>query len=61
MKLIKEDPHIAIHVDERKIINRADVCLTHRPVHPEGKIGFRHVQWSHFGYQQFHGLVVKAD
>ena len=53
IRLIKDEAHILMYVDERKIIDWTDDGQTHGPVYGKGKIGFRQMQWSHFRYRNF--------
>lgn len=53
LRLIKDEAHIIMYVDGRKIIDWTDDGKTHGPVYGKGKIGFRQMQWSHFRYRNF--------
>ena len=53
MKLIKDENHIEMYVDDRKIIDYADDGKNYGPVYTDGKIGFRQMRWSHFRYRNF--------
>jgi len=47
MTLIKDDAHIVMFVDDRKIIDWTDVGKK-QPVWQGGKMGFRQMLWKHF-------------
>ncbi|UBM58700.1 YesU family protein [Marinilongibacter aquaticus] len=51
--LIKDQGHISMYVDSRKIIDWTDDGKTYGSVLQEGKIGFRQMQWTHFRYRNF--------
>jgi len=53
IRLIKDDSHIVMFVDDRKIIDWTDDGKTHGPVYTTGKIGFRQMKWTHFRYRNF--------
>jgi hypothetical protein len=52
MTLIKDNAHIVMFLDERKIIDWTDDGKN-QPVWQDGKIGFRQMQWTHFRYRNF--------
>ena len=52
MTLIKDNAHIVMFVDDRKIIDWTDDGKN-QPVWQDGKIGFRQMQWTHFRYRNF--------
>ncbi len=61
MKLIKDNDHIVMYVDDRKIIDWTDDGEEYGPVHQEGKIGFRQMQWTHFRYRNFKVWDLKTE
>ena len=50
--LIKDNAHILMFVDDRKIIDWKD-DEKNQPVWQDGKMGFRQMQWTHFRYRNF--------
>ncbi len=59
MRLIKDKGHILMFVDGRKIIDVTDDGSKNGPVYGSGKIGFRQMRWSHFGYRNFRVWELK--
>ena len=53
MTLIKDDDHIIMLVDNRKIIDWIDDGKKYGPVLQDGKMGFRQMQWTHFRYRNY--------
>ena len=53
IRLLKNDSHIVMFVDNRKIIDWTDDGKTHGPVYTTGRIGFRQMKWTHFRYRNF--------
>ena len=53
ISLVKENAHIQLFVDERKVIDWVDDGKTYGPVLSGGKIGFRQMKWTHFRYRNF--------
>jgi acetyl esterase len=53
IRLVKQDGHIRLYVDDRKVIDHRDDGVSHGPVYGPGKIGFRQMQWTHFRYRDF--------
>lgn len=60
IRLIKNDNHIVMHVDDRKIIDWIDNGKEYGPVLSGGKIGFRQMQWTHFRYRNFKVWGIKC-
>ena len=52
MTLVKDDAHIVMLVDGRKIIDWTDEEKK-QPVWQDGKMGFRQMEWTHFRYRNF--------
>jgi hypothetical protein len=52
MTLIKNDAHIVMFVDDRKIIDWPDDGEK-QSVWQDGKMGFRQMKWTHFRYRNF--------
>lgn len=52
MTLVKDNAHIIMFADDRKIIDWFDDGKK-QPVWQDGKIGFRQMQWTHFRYRNF--------
>ena len=57
--MIKDGAHILMFVDDRKIIDWKDDGRTYGPVHEDGKMGFRQMQWTHFRYRDFRVWEIK--
>ena len=53
MTLIKDGGHIIMYVDKRKIIDWTDDGKEYGPVLKDGRMGFRQMKWTHFGYRNF--------
>jgi hypothetical protein len=53
LRLVKEEAHIRMFVDGRKIIDWNDNGKEYGPALNDGKIGFRQMQWTHFRYRNF--------
>lgn len=53
LKLIKNQQHIVMYVDDREIINWMDNGSLYGSVLTDGKIGFRQMKWTHFAYKNF--------
>jgi hypothetical protein len=53
LKLVKDQQHIIMYVDDREIINWTDDGKTYGPILTDGKIGFRQMKWTHFAYKNF--------
>jgi hypothetical protein len=53
MTLIKDGGHIIMYVDKRKIIDWTDGGKEYGPVLQDGKMGFRQMKWTRFGYRNF--------
>jgi len=53
LTLVKAGPHIRMFVDGRIIINWTDDGETFGPAREGGKIGFRQMKWTRFGYRNF--------
>lgn len=53
IRLIKDDGHVVMFVDNRKIIDWKDDGKKHGPAHTNGKIGLRQMKWTHFRYRNF--------
>lgn len=51
-RLIKNNHHISMFIDDRRIIDWTDSGKK-QPVWQDGKIGFRQMQWTHFRYRNF--------
>jgi acetyl esterase len=61
IRLVKQDGHIRMYVDDRKVIDHKDDGVSHGPVYGEGKIGFRQMQWTHFRYRNFRVWELKEQ
>jgi hypothetical protein len=59
LKLIKNQQHIMMYLDDREIINWTDPGTTYGPVLTEGKIGLRQMKWTHFAYRNFNVWSLK--
>ena len=53
IRLIKDEAHIVMFVDESKIIDWIDDGKTHGPFYTSGHIGFRQMKWTYFRYRNF--------
>ncbi len=53
LTLIKDYARIIMYVDERKIIDWTDDGKKFGPALQDGKIGFRQMKWTRFGYRNF--------
>jgi hypothetical protein len=60
IKLIKNNAHIIMYVDGRKIIDWIDQGQG-QAVWKDGKIGFRQMKWTHFRYRNFRVWELKED
>ncbi len=61
MRLIKDQGHILMFVDDRKIIDFTDDGKLNGPVYQDGKIGFRQMRWSDFRYRNFRVWELKKN
>ncbi len=61
LKLVKNNEHILMFIDDRKIIDWHDDGLSYGPTLGGGKIGFRQMQWTHFKYRNFQVWGIKGD
>jgi hypothetical protein len=59
LTLIKEQAHIVMFVDERKIIDWTDDGKKYGPVLQGGKMGFRQMEWTDFKYRNFKVWSIK--
>ena len=59
LKLIKDDGHIMMYVDDRKVIDWQDDGKLYGKVLEGGKIGFRQMKWTHFAYKNFKVSSIK--
>lgn len=57
--LIKEEAHILMFIDGRKIIDWQDDGQKYGPVLRDGKMGFRQMQWTDFQYRNFQVWDIK--
>ncbi len=57
--LIKQDNHIRLGVDEKKIIDWTDDGQRYGPVHGAGKIGLRQMKWMQARYRDFKVWAMK--
>lgn len=53
VKLIKDNGHILMLVDDRKIIDWLDDGIKYNSILEDGKIGFRQMRWTRFQYKNF--------
>jgi hypothetical protein len=53
VKLIKDNGHILMFVDDRKIIDWLDDGIKYNFILEDGKIGFRQMRWTRFQYKNF--------
>lgn len=53
IKLIKNGGQILMYIGDRKIIDWKDDDKKYGDILKDGKIGFRHMQWTHFVYSNF--------
>ena len=60
LRLVKENDHILMWVDNRKIIDWRDDGTSYGPVLQEGKMGFRQMKWTHFRYRDFKVWELKT-
>ena len=53
VKLIKDNGHIIMFVDDRKIIDWIDDGIKYNSILEDGKMGFRQMRWTRFQYKNF--------
>jgi hypothetical protein len=53
IKLIKDNGHIVMYVDDRKTIDWLDDGIKYKSILEDGKIGFRQMRWTRFNYKNF--------
>ena len=59
LKLIKEEGHIVMFVDDRKVIDWQDDGMKYGAIIEDGKIGFRQMRWTRFSYKNFKVYQLK--
>jgi len=59
LKLIKDEGHIVMYVDDRKVIDWQDDGNKYGAVIGDGKIGFRQMKWTRFAYRNLKVYQLK--
>lgn len=59
LKLIKDEGHIMMYVDDRKVIDWQDDGIKYGSVIEDGKIGLRQMRWTRFSYKNFKVYQLK--
>lgn len=61
LTLIKNEGHIQLYIDDRKVIDWTDDGQKFGDILGGGKMGFRQMKWSHFQYRNFRVWELGKD